>query len=518
MAQKSNKKKKNYTVNDILTHQDTNGNFERDKNDTSKVWCSCCRKSYAPDLNTLKNHLSKPKHMENKRKKNLESLESLMKFPDFSTVSRASIIWTYLVIMRNLSFNFNDYAGDYLPHIFADSKTALRMKIYRQKILKILSQVLELHVQNSCQKYMKKICTLMIDGSRDIGNRNELMIGATFYDSNKNEIKRVIFEIIEQNETKSQKLYDSITKLLNENHIPYAAILAVMTDNANEMCGNEGGLTTLMKSQNKSIYSTTCICHSLNIILKNLMKWINQENHDIDSQIIEVEYFLNSITSMFNYSYKKEEQFRNFKEDFLKKKHNEDENLYPKIEKFCKISTYSDVRFLSLGNSMKNILPQWICLKEFFKSQIKDKKESSLSPKQVEDLKELIAQLNNNDFRFFFLLLKFIVDELNYLNRIFQRHKNQLHLAFPLSRKLLKKLIKIMYVNVSDSLFEDPKQLKKEIQNIDNFVDYDDLLTNLKGFIDFDQEHIEFEVKIDELHPKTIKFHKSLFPRFVFFF
>ena len=136
------------------------------------------------------------------------------------------------------------------------------MKLYRQKVQRILSDVLEKYIHTLCKKHMTKLCSLMIDCSRDSSNKNELLVASTFYDDNKNEIKRIVFKIIEQNQTKSQVLYQTIANLLKENNISFRAIIAVMTDNANEMCGGEGGLTTLMKLKNNSIYSVTCICHT----------------------------------------------------------------------------------------------------------------------------------------------------------------------------------------------------------------------------------------------------------------
>jgi len=69
------------------------------------------------------------------------------------------------------------------------------------KSKRILTNVLEAYVQNQCVKDMKTICTFMIDFSRDVSNKNQLIIAATIYESEKNKIKRVVFEILEQNNT-----------------------------------------------------------------------------------------------------------------------------------------------------------------------------------------------------------------------------------------------------------------------------------------------------------------------------
>ena len=38
--------------------------------------------------------------------------------------ARAKIIWGFLTIYRNLSFNFSEYISEFLPHIYYDSKIA----------------------------------------------------------------------------------------------------------------------------------------------------------------------------------------------------------------------------------------------------------------------------------------------------------------------------------------------------------------------------------------------------------
>ena len=85
-----------------------------------------------------------------------------------------------------------------------------------------------------------------------------------------------------------------------------------------------------------------------------------------------------------NYSYKREEEDRIFREEYLKQKEN-DFRLYPNM-KFCRLSKYSEIRFLSLGESMDNTLLQWICFREFLKDQIKNKSKLGLSNNQVEEM------------------------------------------------------------------------------------------------------------------------------------
>ena len=492
-----------------MNHPDTTSEFfERDKNDTKKIWCNVCMESYIPDLTSQKRHLGKQKHLNNITKKK-ENIQAYLSFPDFTPLSRASMIWSHLTVMRNLSYNLSDFIGKYFPHMFKDSQAATKIQLYRQKVQKIVNMVLVPYIENICQKYMKNICSLMIDGSRDISNKNELMIAAPFFNEDKNEVKRVVFQIIEQNDTKAKKIYESLKEVLSEQGIPFRSILSVMTDNARDMCA-EQGLTGLLKSQNNSIYTFTCICHCLNLILKHLLKFLKSDDFDIESNQISIEDFVNTLTSVFHYSYKKEEQYTKFKENFLKNK-KRNGNLYQNHEKFIKISSYSEVRFLSLGNALNSILPQWKCLEEFFKEQIENRKVNELSKKQVQIYEEISSMMLQNDFKYFFLIMKMIVDELNTLNKVFQKHKTQIHLIFPLSWKLLHKYINILYLPIEEEKLQNPTKLKKTLQDHKNFVKNNIFLQSLQNYIDFNQEFIEFGVNLDNLSFEIIDLSKKTF-------
>ena len=45
-----------------------------------------------------------------------------------------------------------------------------------------------------------------------------------------------------------------------------------MTDNANDMMGKNNGLTTLLKTVDSSLSTTTWICHSPSLVVVNTLK------------------------------------------------------------------------------------------------------------------------------------------------------------------------------------------------------------------------------------------------------
>ena len=68
-------------------------------------------------------------------------------------------------------------------------------------------------IHHNTRKKMKIIFSIMIDGSRDVSNKNELIIAVQYYDILANKIHTVVFDMIEQNNTTSQKLYETVCEL-----------------------------------------------------------------------------------------------------------------------------------------------------------------------------------------------------------------------------------------------------------------------------------------------------------------
>ena len=79
-------------------------------------------------------------------------------------------------------------------------------------------------------------------------------------------------------------------------------MLAIETDNAEDMIGGELGLVSRIKANNNTIFSLTCICHKLNLVMKHLVEFISSNQSE---KFEEITAFINNIAGFFNMSYKK---------------------------------------------------------------------------------------------------------------------------------------------------------------------------------------------------------------------
>ena len=103
--------------------------------------------------------------------------------------------------------------------MFPDSKIAEKQTINRKKIKLIIENVLLKTINSIIINRMRNKFSISIDSSRDISNKNELIIAVRYFDPEKFQIRDVIYEIIEMNQTKSNKIFESTKKLLKEDNI-----------------------------------------------------------------------------------------------------------------------------------------------------------------------------------------------------------------------------------------------------------------------------------------------------------
>ena len=170
-------------------------------------------------------------------------------------------------------------------------------------------------------------------------------------------------------------------------------------------------------------------------MITNLLKYIYKSQKDYS--IYDVRDFINENVSLLHYSYKLNDDYTNFCESYLSRK--KVDNLYPDINKFCSLHSYSETRFLSLGQCTQDFIIQWTCRMEFYKTTLLNNQK--LTSKQQKTMKENVEYFQNNTFKFFFLLLDYILNAFNKANLIFQKENNQLHKLHIESRKLIVQLV-----------------------------------------------------------------------------
>jgi len=517
---KSSKKKKTpgssnnrpLEVAKLLMDEELKSYFKRDPNNPYNVSCKSCNSSLVPRRPDLIKHLNTGKcknFFDDPNHKNL-----LEKYTKGASEAKAEILWSFLTVMRNLSFNLSDFVTPIFRSMFSDSKASSKLKINRHKTKEIIEKVLLESIAREIKANMKNAFTMSFDHSRDVSNKNEFMISVAYLQEEpKIFIRRVVFEILEQNNTKASEIFKALNDIFTSNKLEYRSLLGTMSDNANEMIGEDNGLISHIKSRNNSLFHNTCICHSINLILSNLLKWASKSNDYSDFSGIPV--FLNKIASYFNYSYKRENDYNNFIEDFLQRMKERKVEFYSdiKLSSFKKINRYIPTRFLSLGQAIKDLLPQWRVLHLFWQHQKDRKKELSLTSDQIQELEDFIETMSDSSFKFHLTVLLAITQTLNKENVNFQTDSSKLHVVLQNSHRLLKTFAKTLikediYSNLEKEYesLADFKFISSRIESEEEFVE------NFNNIIDFTRpiNGIDFSVNISSISSSEKKRAKKI--------
>ena len=503
--------------------------FESDKNDTSRLYCTVCQSRHKAVVWDLKQHLNLKSHKDNEEKKKNQLQTTMVKYMEGQEIARSEIIWSFLTVSRNLSFNFTDYASDYFPHMFNDSKIAQKITINRKKTKRIIEDVLLKTIEASMICNLRRVFSFSIDCSRDCSNTNQMILAVHYFDENQFKFVHSIFEIFEQNQTKGQLIFQTIQNQFNINRIEWKSVISVSTDSGSDFVGNKNGAIAHMLAMNKSIFHNTCICHKLDNLIKKVFSWLDDVRvDDSDSEggeeddsipwnkeiewpnkIPDVREFTNQISAYMNYSYKREDDYRNFTIEYLENK--KKEGLYLSCNGFLQIKRYVRTRWLSLGKCIEDFLPQWEAFHAFLKLQI-DKSKSKilkLDKRQKQNINEMIEMLSNNSFKFHYILMSFIIATLNLSNQLFQSESSQLHLLFSEIRRLFQIFGRIImhdssFMKDSDSPFEVSPSKWKLYKN-------EEFLEQINNYIDFSDPNLEFKIDLNKIDEKDILLAKELF-------
>ena len=249
---------------------------------TRKVFCEVCSKSISSRRKECLDHIKSQYH----EKKSKEKTNHVDKYMNGREVARIEIIFAFMTAVKNLSFSYSDTYGKYISHMFEDSISAKKVVLNRHKTKEIIELVLVSAVDLSRMPGIRKLTSIMIDSSRDIQNKNELILAVQYFDDSSKSIKKIVFEILEQNDTKSKQILDSLIEVFKVSQIHFKNVLAVMTDNAADMVGRENGLTELLKQHDNGIFTTTCICHGLSLVIVNSIKSFRTQSKQESNELI----------------------------------------------------------------------------------------------------------------------------------------------------------------------------------------------------------------------------------------
>lgn len=109
------------------------------------------------------------------------------------------------------------------------------------------------------------ILYIIIDESTDISSEKFLCVCFKYYSKTKNNVIIDYLSLIPVVETDSTQLYNILTSFLTKVGLKAEHILVIATDGANNLCGRNNSVFTLLRKHNPNIILIKCICHSLHL-------------------------------------------------------------------------------------------------------------------------------------------------------------------------------------------------------------------------------------------------------------
>nr|CAI5848749.1 unnamed protein product [Callosobruchus analis] len=195
----------------------------------------------------------------------------------------------------------------------------------------------------------------------------------------------------------AEGLFNAVTKLLDDNNIPFKNLVGFAADNCAVMIGDKTGVKARLREKNSNMFVLGCSCHSFHLAASaaccKLPQW--------------VENFARDIYTYFAHSSKKLGELKVCQ-------------VFADTEPHT-ILKLSQTRWLSLQAVDSRLVEQWPALILHFTAAAMEKDSAY-------DTNAILNALNNKCFKLYFYFLTYILKIVNILNLEFQRETPKLYL------------------------------------------------------------------------------------------
>lgn len=225
----------------------------------------------------------------------------------------------------------------------------------------------------------------------------------------------------------ANNIYESIVNLFTKYEIPYKQnLIGFAADGASTMMGRHHSVNTLLKKDVPNIFVMKCLCHSLALCTSYACAKLPNE----------IENLVRKIYSYFSYSYKRQDQLKQFQEFVNSKIH--------------KLLQPSQTRWLSVSSAIIRILEQFEALKLYFQSEyLEDEKEN------CENIYSMLCDPLTKQYLNF---LEYFLPFFTKLNLEFQSETVKIHTVYSRMSELYKTILEC---------YLDPNYLKNtELANV----------------------------------------------------
>lgn len=223
------------------------------------------------------------------------------------------------------------------------------LKLHRTKCAQLIKKVLAPAIRHEIVEDIRKpksYYSLIVDESTDVSVKKYLCICVKYFSESKHKIITEFLGLIEVFTVTAHDLYQAVSSFLKKLNLDISKLIGIGTDGANNLCGKNQSLYTLLKKDSPNLQLIKCICHSLHICAE-------KASAELPASI---EFLLRETYNWFSISPKRRNEYS--------KIFNLINTKEPKFQN--KIQQLSSTRWLSRYKAIEIISNQWLELKTHF--------------------------------------------------------------------------------------------------------------------------------------------------------
>lgn len=343
-------------------------------------------------------------------------------------------------IATHTSLRSIDHLGEILKNIGKQSKCSMQnLRLHRTKCSALIKHVIGPSLLEGLKKRLSDVpFSIIVDESTDCSVLKFLSIYIKFFDVHRSEVCTEFSALIPVESVTAKDLFEVVKNfLVKDMGLSLANMLGIGTDGANNLCGKNNSLYTLLKQEIPQLQLVRCICHSIN----------NAVSSAADEMPACVEFLCREVYNWFSHSSQRRIQYKRLF-DIL--------NGNDKV--FHNFVQPSNTRWLAKFNAVNIIIENWEELQVHFNTVVN--KEKCYTSRLLNDM--LKANINYLSL----LIVRPILCQTNKLNLLFQKSNIDLGDAYKdvccLIYFLGAKIFKPSFVNQND--------VNTFIENFDNPV------------------------------------------------
>lgn len=377
----------NYFIGWLQRNDDPN-------NANKEAYCNICKTGLRAQKNDLEKHSKTKMHRDNAATIIKQKKLNTCGIDVVANENKAMDLKLAVYVATHSAVRSIDHLSDLLVQLGKKS-TLESLRMNRTKCSKLISNVIspalliELVEDVGNEPY-----SLIVDESTDISVKKYMAVCIRYFSLMQKDIVIQFLGIITLTETTAVVLYDSLVNYLNEINLPVKNLIGIGTDGANNLCGKNHSLFTLLKERVPlpQLQNVRCICHSLHLcsskaseLLPSSLEFLVRETRN---------WFANSPLRRAHYA----DLFNSINDD---------------NKVLLNLVQLSITRWLAWEGAVKRILYQWIELKTHFEIIIAGKEKCYTA-------RTLYSMFNDPINHLYLIFLKSILYEINETNVYFK--------------------------------------------------------------------------------------------------